>query len=976
MSLWRGWIMHIHILVRFVTVLLLVGTTQAAPSTVTTASIAITKGVSVIGVPLRVPNLGTLDDVCRLIDARFIVVSAGDRWHVVMAESPEARAYTVRGNESYVVFASRTQTVVVSGVPWSASELVRSIPRGISLVRFFRPPVDDAERVRRLMGVSAILIRSPGQSSIQWQPVALEGQQLPEVLLNHTDSYALISPTTMAPIVLPNSNFPPHARIAGIPRAATQGTTLTFESNAVDDDPGDEELSSTWKVFSSGTELIFSVGRSVVVTMAAQEMSVEHSCTDGLSSDRITQSIAVIPSVSATMNQEIRTGFESFNLNAFGVRSTLPALPVSFRTPLPAFGYRIANNPIDGTRQIDIEEAATHLLTDAPLPITLSVDVGESPTADILVKNAVVYDLKTGQTTTFDYHAFTQEATSRTAGAAAKGPIAWARSWMTQLGNVRRTFVPVSFQNLVSSDDGYAIEPLNPNLQLDDRILVFLISGIDFKSEFCAAGQTIPQALARWNWFAGIDATSPNGIADNLHDLERSFAFYRFAYPTTRTPKEVATKLTSLLTSSVLTKSRRVIIFGYSMGGIVGRYLQNMLNGVEALVTIGTPHHGSSIATALKGRYFDLNFFLERAMPQEAWPLLHYGCVPPSDGLASLVYDEWWKDSNGEILFPNRNSTLTAFNQHDDAHRQDASVTHVAGGTGDIPFPDPEYEQARQIWRQPTGLVEHEDSDGAVATESALPKDLHGWQKGSTDPFFGWTDSGVVDRVSYNNGLDHQLILRHPTMICRYHTFLSQYMDHRNHAPHDDTPQLVTLKTFESSIDLTSVEQAVDPDGDPLFHAWSLHRVLPADAHAQLDGTIVTVSSPGNAILYHTVRDGRGGITATIVVVYRPAPPPDGFCLTASLALILEAHTDQTIHWIVSPTGCIPADPRRYTLWIDPTDDTTKIAGDNFMVYGAHRWWSDREMYGFYDGPGITTPQRVVTNVAVGKSQHAILLNR
>lgn len=957
-------------------------------SAITTASMSVARGISVVGVPLHSTDMASVSDIGRAFNAPVIAVARGNRWQVMMVDSPEARSSIVRGSEAYVLLGAQPRTIVVTGSHWGAPELVRSIPRGISLVHFFRPPIDDVETVRRAMKVLAILRAPNGQTKNQWQPIALEGATINRSILNATESYALISTTTNPNVLLPSVNHSPIVRIRGMPLAATAGTTLIFESDSFDEDPGDEALIHQWHVSSSGFS-IRTTGSSIVLTMTTNVLQVQHTSSDGVLADQRTQSVAVIPIQTGVLQQEIRSGFGPFALNVFGMRAQLPALSVVARTPPSAIGYRARYDPVSipipGARHIDVEEAIQYLVpntdprVDFSIPITLSVDVGTSPTVDFLVQGAVASDSRKGISTRFDYYAFSQESTPRSSGIA-KGPIAWARTWITQLGNARRTFVPVSLQNIISEDDGYAIEPENPRLLLNDEIVVLLISGIDLKSEFCAVGQTIGQALGRWDAFCGRSSASPSGIADNMRDMEQWFRFYRVAYPTTRTPREAAQRIASRLKLTLLAEGsrRRIIIFGYSMGGIVGRYLQNELDGmVEWLVTIGTPHHGSSIATALVDRYFDKNFFLQRVMPHSEWPLLRYGCIPPSDGLSSLVFDASWKDSNGRSLYPRRNDALTAFNERDDAHRNNSNVIHVAGGTGDIPFPNPDYEVARTMWPPPYGIVENEYSDGAVSTGSALPRDLHGLQKGSADPFFGWTDSGTVDRVSYNDGEDHHRILVDPQMVARFHTFVSQVIDHANHAPVDQTPRVIMLREDESTLDLVSVQQTTDEDGDPMIHSWSLHRVLPDTTVATIAGNVLQLETAGNAILRHTVRDGRGGISTCIIIVYRPELPTDGFCHTTSLGIKVRIEDQEQIHWSVDPRGCIPTDPRTlYTLWIDPTDDSTKIDVGNFYVYSAYHWWSDMDVYAFYRGPTITDGQITFSNVAVGKSQHTNLLNR
>ncbi len=982
--------MHINMLVLAIIFAASCARAETLPSLVTTASISVERGVAIVGVPLRSADMASASDVGHAFDAPVIAIARGDRWQAMMVDSPEARSCAVKGNEGYVLLGAQPRTVVISGSYWPALELIRSIPRGISLVHFFRPPVDDAETIRRAMGVSAILRVFNGASMYQWQPIAIEGATIERSTLNATESYALISSTTNPRFALPSSNRPPRARIRGAPLSATPGTTLIFESDSFDQDPGDGTLIHQWKVESDGLS-IGATGPSIVVTMTSDVVSVYHASSDGVLADELTQSIAVIPTQTGITQQEIRSGFGPFALNVFGMRAQLPALSVVARTPPSAFGYRARYDPtsipIPGARHLDVEEAIQYLApntndprADFSIPITLSIDVGESPTVDFLVQGVLVSDTNTAATTRFDHYAFSQTATPRSSGVA-KGPIAWARTWVTKLGNARRTFVPVSLQNLVSQQEGYAIEPENPALAVNDEIIVLLISGIDLKSEFCAVGQTVGQALARWDAFCGRSTTSPSGVADNVRDLEQWFRFYRVAYPTTRTPRESAQKIVQGLKSTVLSngRRRRVVIFGYSMGGIVGRYVQNELDGmVEWLVTIGTPHHGSSIATALVDRYFDKNFFLERVMPRAEWPLLHYGCIPPSDGLSSLVFDASWKDSDGRSVYLGRNDTLTAFNQRDDAYRNDTNVIHVAGGTGDIPFPNLEYEVARTMWPSPpSGILEREYSDGAVSTGSSLPRDLHGAQKGSTDPFFGWTDAGTVDRVSYHEGKDHHRILVDPQMVARFHTFVSQVIDHANHAPIDQTPRVIMLEQDESTLDLSSIQQTTDEDGDRVIHTWSLHRVIPDTTIATITGTTLQMETAGNAILRHTVRDGRGGITTQIIIVYRPEPPTDGFCHTTSLGVDVRIDFQQQVEWSVDPRGCIPASPRTlYTLWIDPTDDGTKISVGNFYVFGAYRWWSDLDVYAFYRGPTITDGQMTFSNVAVGKSQHTNLLDR
>ncbi len=72
----------------------------------------------------------------------------------------------------------------------------------------------------------------------------------------------------------------------------------------------------------------------------------------------------------------------------------------------------------------------------------------------------------------------------------------------------------------------------------------------------------------------------------------------------TRCVDELAALVETHLESLAMTFSLpRVAIVGHSMGGLIGRYMVSLLDGhryVHTLVTLGSPHHGSPLATAAR----------------------------------------------------------------------------------------------------------------------------------------------------------------------------------------------------------------------------------------------------------------------------------------------------------------------------------------------------------------------------------------
>ena len=77
-----------------------------------------------------------------------------------------------------------------------------------------------------------------------------------------------------------------------------------------------------------------------------------------------------------------------------------------------------------------------------------------------------------------------------------------------------------------------------------------------------------------------------------------NFKFYKFSYPSFHDPSVNAQTLKEKIDAQ-LGAVNNIVLVCHSMGGLVGRYYMEELEGgakVQLIITCGTPHHGSPLA--------------------------------------------------------------------------------------------------------------------------------------------------------------------------------------------------------------------------------------------------------------------------------------------------------------------------------------------------------------------------------------------
>jgi len=955
-------------------------------------TVRIEKGLQAVVVPVR--SNATTQDLARITSSPVVIYTQDGRFRVwVTVDVP----LPLNGAKGYIVSCPSARTVTFTGGRWGAGILRVSIPRGIELVVNHRAdPFTSVEEFRASAGLTAIARFLRGSTQLE----ALAGSfvNANARVFDSVHSYGLIASTTGPTVVLPNTDESPVARSTSIPLSVIVGTRLGLVEHSTDSDDDSDVLTHTWRLISAGTAIVTTHGSSVdlaFTSSGAQTLEVETS--DGLLSHRVRSVVNVFENTTPLQAFTLSGG--DHDLHAFGIHGTLPAVADRLQNGVVlnslSGAYRIAWDPstttskrfssqgelLGGWRSIDLSAVAGlwTLYPEPtwpprppawPVPFTAAVDMGSTTTgvwdSDVLTEIPVSPYLTA---TFFNFTQLKSVEQTKTVGQSIQRVLN-----MKLLPRLQR-IAPVSLVNRLSNQVGYQIiEEEDDALPDDDRPVVLNIHGYDFRSEFCGVGELFLASQQRWDGFFGRLPTSPQAIRDNLPNLKKHFKFCRAIYSTTRSLPEIARGLRDELERTLFAngKERKLIIIGYSMGGLIARRVRNTFIDSEriganvfAVLTIGTPHHGASFPTALQGGLF--NHLAERLLYvdglQSMEAFLPYGSIPPSPGLRSLAYDASIEDYDHQHVSPSLNPELTRFNTEEDYYRDAENLYAIAGGTSGAPLANRGLEIAR-VQFQYRNISARGFSDGLVVTQSGLPMTLArlNTSGGPTDPFIGRRDDGSIDRLGYYDGFDHSELITNAEIICAVHSWLAQWSGN-NHAPRDDTPTQINhpfdAGSSQTSLTITQAN-AHDDDGDALSHAWSVARTIP-DAIAQMRNEatlmpIVTVDQPTNVLVWHTVRDGRGGIAVRLIDLFIPAAPPAG-CSIGEYSVSLTPDFQGVIHWNMIGTGCLSQDFTRVSLWTDPTNDETRLAPT------ADRIWPHRRIAVYGQGPSINSGPSVFSNV-------------
>lgn len=972
----------------------------------------IPQGLQSVDVPVRSAAFSTTQDLARATSSPVVIFTQGGRFRVWLAgNTPVA----LNGSKGYLVSCPSSRLVTFTGARWGASILRVSIPQGIELVVNHRPDsFTSLEAFRRSAGLNVVTRFVRGVPQLE----ALAGASLGSGFrtFEFARSYGLVASTTIPSVVLPNTNQSPVARTTSFPLSARVGTRMGLTEHSTDSDDDSDVLTHTWRIVSVDPEMLVTRGSSVELTFTQSgEHTLELETSDGLLSHPTRAWVNVIEARSGV--QEFTLDGAEHDIGSFGIHGTLPAVSdrlqdgvvLNPRSPvyriawdqsiIPAKQFSSVGELLGSARTIDLS-AISRLWTPYPeptwpprppawpAPFTAAVDMGNTTTG--VWDSDVLTEIPISSALTVSFFNFTL---LKSAGATKTVGQSIQRVLNTRLLPRLQRIVPVSLLNRLSNQAGYhIIEEEDDALLDDDRPVVLNLHGYDFRSEFCGVGELFLASQQRWDGFFGRLPMSPHAVGRNIPTLKKDFKFCRAVYPTTRSVQEIAQGLRQELERTLFAngKERKLIIIGYSMGGLVARFLRNeFIRGVrigervEWLVTIGTPHHGAGISTALERGLFNhlLEEFIYTSFIESMSPFLAFGCVPPSRGLKSLAYDATVHDAQGNRVDPTLNTTLTQFNASEDFYRNSTNVITIAGGTSGPALPNRQLEIARKQFEYGT-LAPQGFSDGIVSTQSSLPRDLFGMRAsgGSTDPFFGKRANGSIDRRAFFDGLDHYQLMTDVELICRLHTWLSSLVNN-NHPPTDTTPDEIDIMADVGSESVSRPTTtltiagagAIDEDGDSVTHHWSFVRTIPS-ADVRLINTesstpSVITSRATNVLVWHTVRDGRGGITAKIVDIFIPDLRVPSLCSIGRYIASLREYFDGSFVWSRGIVGCLEQDKAKYTRWQDITDDTTIVKPAD--VTQADKWWR-RTIYLYYRGPTINRGPIAFSNVAIARTDSVV----
>ena len=157
--------------------------------------------------------------------------------------------------------------------------------------------------------------------------------------------------------------------------------------------------------------------------------------------------------------------------------------------------------------------------------------------------------------------------------------------------------------------------PDSPHTPLGSKIPIILVHGWDENDNAFMFGENEP-------WLSTYKEQIWNTFYDELRNttldkLESNVQIYEFIYPTYKNIADNGHKLAEFLSNiDSLNTNKNVFIIAHSMGGLVARHaLEHEIKGtkigniVNKIVTLGTPHHGSILASF---KYFidryDLSF--------------------------------------------------------------------------------------------------------------------------------------------------------------------------------------------------------------------------------------------------------------------------------------------------------------------------------------------------------------------------------
>ena len=1023
--------MHMNILksASIVVAFLMGGVTAAQSIQTQTIEWTVRQGFGPAAVPLRASAVQTVADIARVTNTRVVYWRDENGGHTYLpsAEGDAPGRIRVRGNIAYFLSVPRTVTVTLTGTPWPARDLVITRSREMPVVINVRP--DQESDVRefadsaRLLGV----VRSDVVSgSLRWLLEYARGLPVSHSrrLMSTAPFGLLFGSTVGGPVVLPNTNRAPIAGAISMPQAVSASSPIPLVSAATDPDDLFHDLEHHWIVSDSKGRSVETSGADVAIAFGAigETVSVNVATSDGVASGSLSQPIKVsvvrgswwVPD-----HDELFYGTRGGELRAVGLIGILPDVSRFYRdspmlTDSITFGYQIrqdrrqakhadlGNGSVALGRWREIDLSSMWPVADGyrdeygvfqglPRDLLIGVDAGlvttvEPDAIDVLVERSI----GTNSYTT-DIHYFissnhysidpVDEPSLKS-----KGIIGRMHQWVRgKIGAFRKRFLPVSVVNRFSNRVGYDLVSVNPDNDPSGKVAVVLVHGYDFRSEFCVLGKTWVERQQEWP-LLGTEANGPAGVAENIHDLERQYAFYRAVYPTTRSLPEIAEGLRALVEERIFSDGRnpRIIFMGYSMGGLVCRYLMNkeirgepIGNSVDWLITLSAPHHGTLIAGLLGGGFWENDLAMSNYVPRPLWPFYDYGCVPGSKGLRSLVADDKITLRVSVSGFPgeripvlrNYNRQLAAFNASEDRYRESTNVILIAGGTTSAPLVTTRLEMARQKFDPSVeyGFGEKQEasysgfSDGLVGTRSSIPSDLFGENKGSADEFFGRRVDGTYDRAAYFDGLNHEQIYRNYEVIARLHTFLLTEADRENHPPEltggvlvvaGNMPSLPQDKAMRIPIRSSSGGAlAADPDGDALRHHWKVAAIFPSvpvtlEETQSAFPTIIT-SQPTNVVLWHTVRDDRGGIAVTQRHLFLPEDGPALLeCNTSIKRVLLLLGFDDFVNGPVVKIqlfidgigeGC---GPQPHELWLDPSDSSAR-RGYRYEheTVGRSRWW-------------------------------------
>lgn len=222
--------------------------------------------------------------------------------------------------------------------------------------------------------------------------------------------------------------------------------------------------------------------------------------------------------------------------------------------------------------------------------------------------------------------------------------------------------------------------------------------------------------------------------------LRSRFKLYHFEYPTQKGARAAARRLveeTRALYPEGAIPADDVVVVAHSLGGLVARQALNIDafgDGVERLITLATPHHGTLVASLANG-----NWNMREKIPE-----FDYGILRGFTGLllpdCPALWDLWWDDHDGRLGKPEYADFQIPLNDWlKQLNANDAYLGKLTAYMGDCPrFPVKPHNLPLEYIRWAQGIfgAPFKNSDplvpfasgifeGAPVTRRVVPKVTH-----------------------------------------------------------------------------------------------------------------------------------------------------------------------------------------------------------------------------------------------------------